>query len=120
MRIVDLLDTQRVVLNAQAKDKSAVIDLLVNLQEKSGVLTDVSQYKEAVWERERQSSTGIEAGVAVPHAKSSAVKMCIRDRVETGRVLTAVSSAMLETTSQAVVSSTKPLSEGASVRVVES
>ncbi len=40
--------------------------------------------------------------------------------VETGRVLTAVSSAMLETTSQAVVSSTKPLSEGASVRVVES
>lgn len=73
MRIVDLLDTQRVVLNAQAKDKSAVIDLLVNLQEKSGVLTDVSQYKEAVWERERQSSTGIEAGVAVPHAKSSAV-----------------------------------------------
>ena len=40
--------------------------------------------------------------------------------VETGRVLTAVSSAMLETTSQVVVSSTKPLSEGASVRVVES
>lgn len=40
--------------------------------------------------------------------------------VETGRMLTAVSSVMLEAASQVVVSSTKPLSESASVRVVES
>ena len=38
MRIVDLLDAHRIALGARAKDKSSVIDLLVNLQEQSGVL----------------------------------------------------------------------------------
>ena len=73
MRIVDLLDAHRIALGARAKDKSSVIDLLVNLQEQSGVLSDVQAYKQAVWDREAQSSTGIEAGIAVPHAKSDSV-----------------------------------------------
>lgn len=73
MRIVDLLDAHRIALGTRAKDKSSVIDLLVNLQEQSGVLSDVQAYKQAVWDREAQSSTGIEAGIAVPHAKSDSV-----------------------------------------------
>lgn len=73
MRIVDLLQPQRISLQETAADKAAVIDLLVDLQDKSGALSDKAAYKEAILAREAQTSTAIEAGIAVPHAKSSAV-----------------------------------------------
>lgn len=74
MRIIDLLDTSRIRLNAQANNKSQVIDMLVDLQVKGGAIADRSAYRKAILAREEQSSTAIEAGVAVPHAKSAAVK----------------------------------------------
>ena len=73
MRITDLLQPGRIALGAGAADKAAVIDLLVDLQDKSGALQDKAAYKEAILAREAQSSTAIEAGIAVPHAKSDAV-----------------------------------------------
>lgn len=74
MRIIDLLDTSRIRLNAQANNKSQVIDMLVDLQIKDGAIADRSAYRKAILAREEQSSTAIEAGVAVPHAKSDAVR----------------------------------------------
>ena len=74
MRIVDLLSQDKIVLGAVAADKEAAIDLLVGLQDKSGCLTDKEAYKKAILAREAQSSTAIEAGIAVPHAKSDCVK----------------------------------------------
>ena len=73
MRIVDLLKKECISLRAGAADKDAAIDLLVALQEKGGALTDPQAYKQALLAREGQSSTAIEAGIAVPHAKSPAV-----------------------------------------------
>ena len=74
MRIVDLLSQDKIALGAVAADKEAAIDLLVGLQDKSGCLTDKEAYKKAILAREAQSSTAIEAGIAVPHAKSDCVK----------------------------------------------
>ena len=74
MRITDLLKAGRIQLHADANDKTAVIDLLVNLQDRDGVLTDRDEYKKAIFAREAQGSTAIEAGVAVPHAKSESVR----------------------------------------------
>lgn len=73
MRIVDLLAPDRIALGAQAADKASAIELLVSLQEKGGALTDREAYKEAILAREAQTSTAIEAGIAVPHAKSPSV-----------------------------------------------
>lgn len=73
MRIVDLLQPARIALRTEAADKAAAIDLLVDLQDKGGALADKAAYKEAILARESQSSTAIEAGIAVPHAKSDAV-----------------------------------------------
>ncbi len=69
-----MLAPERVALHMIAKDKADVIEKLVALQEKSGVLSDRQAYQQAILAREAQSSTAIEAGVAVPHAKSQAVK----------------------------------------------
>ncbi len=74
MRIVDLLSQDKIALGAVAADKEAAIDLLVGLQDKSGCLTGKEAYKKAILAREAQSSTAIEAGIAVPHAKSDCVK----------------------------------------------
>ena len=74
MRITDLLAPQSIRLGAKAADKAAAIDALIALQEKGGHLADKAAYKEAILAREAQGSTAIEAGIAVPHAKSGAVK----------------------------------------------
>ena len=73
MRITDLLNASKIQLRTQASDKENVIDLLVNLQANSGCLTDREVYKQAILARESQTSTAIEAGIAVPHAKSNCV-----------------------------------------------
>ena len=73
MRIVDLLRPEKIALGAAAADGEAVIDLLVDLQNRDGCLTDQEAYKKAITAREAQASTAIEMGIAVPHAKSNCV-----------------------------------------------
>lgn len=73
MRIVDLLKPGQVVLHASALDKDDVIRQLVSLQARSGALADEEAYRQAILTREAQSSTAIEAGIAVPHAKAACV-----------------------------------------------
>ena len=73
MRITDLLSKEKIALGAQAKDKADAIEKMVDLQAKSGCLKDRETYKQAILAREAQSSTAIEAGIAVPHAKSETV-----------------------------------------------
>ena len=73
MRITDLLKPQSILLGGQAADKAGAIDTLIGLQAAGGHLADKDAYKEAILAREAQSSTAIEAGIAVPHAKSDAV-----------------------------------------------
>ena len=73
MRIIDLLSEDRILLGASAQTKEQAIDQMVELQAKSGSLKDKEVYKQAILAREQMSSTAIEAGIAVPHAKSDTV-----------------------------------------------
>lgn len=75
MRITELLTSSTVILNLQAKTKAAAIDELVNKLNEAGKLTDKAKFKEAILAREAQSTTGIGEGIAIPHAKTSAVKV---------------------------------------------
>ena len=73
MRIIDLLSTDRIALGAQVSDKEQAIDKLVELQMAGGCIDDREAYRKAILAREEMSSTAIEQGIAVPHAKSDAV-----------------------------------------------
>ena len=73
MRIVDLLQPSRILLRASAEDQTAVQNQLVDLQMLSGAISNRDEYLEAIRAREAQGSTAIEAGNAVPHAKSQCV-----------------------------------------------
>lgn len=74
MRIVDLLKKDSIDLQAVAADKRAAIDHLVDLMDKSGNLNDKDAYKQRVLAREAEGSTGIGEGIAIPHAKTDAVR----------------------------------------------
>lgn len=74
MRITDLLKKEAISLNASAADQNAAIDILVGLHSKVGNLSDEAGFKNAILAREEKGSTAIGMGIAVPHAKSGAVK----------------------------------------------
>lgn len=74
MRIIDLLKKEAIALNTNAVSKSEAIDHLIVLHKKAGNLSDADTYKNAILEREKQGTTAIGEGIAVPHAKSESVK----------------------------------------------
>ena len=74
MRITDLLTTESIDLNFKVNSKSEAINHLVDLMYSTGNISDREVYKSAILAREDLSTTGIGEGIAIPHAKTSAVK----------------------------------------------
>lgn len=74
MKITDLLKEHSICLNATASTKKEAIETLIDLMVKSGSIIDKVAFKDAVFARESSSTTGIGEGIAIPHAKSAAVK----------------------------------------------
>ncbi len=74
MRITDLLSENSVELNVSVKSKNEAIDKLVSLHTKSGNITDKQVYKQGILDREKQGSTAVGEGIAIPHSKNKAVK----------------------------------------------
>lgn len=74
MRIVDLLNKDSILLGGKPKSKAEAIDTLVELQVKGGKIADKEAYRKGILAREEQGSTAVGEGIAIPHAKSEAVK----------------------------------------------
>lgn len=73
MRITDLLSEKAIELNVKAKDKNDIINKMAELMLKTGRITDVNKYKELVFKREEEGSTGVGEGIAIPHGKGNCV-----------------------------------------------
>ena len=74
MRIIDLLSPKGIDLNVKVSTKEQAIDKLVSLMDATGKISDVAAYKAAVKKREEEGTTAMGEGVAIPHAKTDAVK----------------------------------------------
>ncbi len=74
MKITQLLTEATIVLDLSATSKQQVLEELANQLDRAGKLTDKRAFTKAIMERESQSTTGIGDGIAIPHAKSTAVK----------------------------------------------
>ena len=74
MNITALLPPEAIVVRADVQTKEAAIDLLAELHDQVGHLSDRDAYKQDVWKREGECVTAIGMGMAIPHAKSNAVK----------------------------------------------
>ncbi|GMB09676.1 PTS fructose transporter subunit IIABC [Thermolongibacillus altinsuensis] len=75
MKITDLLKEETIVLHLKAKTKEEVIDELADVLDRAGKLNDKQMFKQAIFAREAQSTTGIGEGIAIPHAKTKAVRV---------------------------------------------
>ena len=74
MRITDLLSKDSILLGGSPESKSEAIDMLIELQVKGGKIADRDEYKKGILAREEKGSTAVGEGIAIPHAKSEAVK----------------------------------------------
>jgi len=74
MKLSQYLKPECVKVPLESNEKSAAITELVDLLAAKGLISDVNHVVEAVLERERRRTTGIGLGLAVPHAKCTAVK----------------------------------------------
>lgn len=75
MKKNNLFSENCINLNLKGSTKSEIIDELVEMLNVAGKLNDKEEYKKQILKRESQSSTGLEEGIAIPHAKTAAVKI---------------------------------------------
>ncbi|MDU2157333.1 MAG: fructose PTS transporter subunit IIA [Clostridium sp.] len=74
MELKDLIKESTIKLQLDAKDKNSVLDEMIKLLVDDDVVTDKNKFKEDILAREELSNTGIGFEIAIPHAKSKAVK----------------------------------------------
>lgn len=88
MKITELLAAESIALNGAAGNKKETLDAMVALMAKSGKIADIETYRQGVYKREEEGTTGIGEGIAIPHCKSDAVAapglaaMVIKDGVD--------------------------------------
>ena len=74
MQLKDLIKESTIKLELTSKDKNSLLDEMIELLANDKVVTDSSKFKKDILKREELSNTGIGFGIAIPHAKSKAVK----------------------------------------------
>ncbi|MBA5938910.1 PTS fructose transporter subunit IIABC [Leuconostoc citreum] len=75
MKISELLVPEVMILDLKAKSKQAAFEEMINRLYEAGRITDKKVFLEGILARESQTTTGLGDGIAMPHAKNSAVKM---------------------------------------------
>jgi len=71
--IKDMFSKERVCFELKSGSKDDVISELTDILAADGKIIDKEKFKEAVMNREKEFSTGIGMGIAIPHGKSDAV-----------------------------------------------
>lgn len=69
MNLMDILSVDCIRAPLTAQDKRGVIDELVDVLAQAKRVSDPKALREAVWTREQMRTTGIGAGLAIPHGK---------------------------------------------------
>ena len=73
MKISSLLKPEAIAIGAAASSKDDAISKLVDLMTTQGNVADRDAYEAAVHAREDEGTTALGEGIAIPHAKTSAV-----------------------------------------------
>ena len=76
MKILEYLVPERIKVNLEGKTKEEIIKEMAQLFVKSEVLNseDLEEFVKEINEREKLTPTGMQDGIAIPHARTSLVK----------------------------------------------
>lgn len=75
LQLLDLLREEFVLLNRRPASKNEALLLMTQALERGGVLEDSMEFLRCVLQREQEGTTGVGDGVAIPHARSPAVRV---------------------------------------------
>ena len=70
----DILETQNIEVNVDVPNKDSALKYLANLAVKNGLATSSQAVYDKYLVREKENSTGMTDGFAIPHAQSAAIK----------------------------------------------
>ncbi len=73
MKICEILQVSKIIPSLQGKEKTDVINELVDLFKNDERVKELDEMRNAVHEREKIMSTGVGKGFAIPHAKTNSV-----------------------------------------------
>ncbi len=73
MSFIDLLEEDVIKIPLESTEKNAILRELIEVLKAAGKIDETDEVFRAIRAREDQCSTGLEEGVAVPHAKTAAV-----------------------------------------------
>lgn len=73
MKITDLLSIDSIEIGSSYKDKDELLKNAVKLMCRSGIINNEKEYLNSVMEREKESTTGVGNGIAIPHGRCKAV-----------------------------------------------
>ncbi|MDE6547343.1 MAG: fructose-specific PTS transporter subunit EIIC, partial [Lactobacillus sp.] len=69
----EILNTQNIKINVDVPDKASALKYLANLAVKNGLATDSKDVYDKYLVREKENSTGMTDGFAIPHAQSDTI-----------------------------------------------
>ncbi|MBI5729750.1 MAG: PTS sugar transporter subunit IIA [Ignavibacteriales bacterium] len=73
MKICEILQVGKIISSLQGKEKTDVVNELVDLFKDDDRVKDLEELRNAVHEREKIMSTGVGKGFAIPHAKTNSI-----------------------------------------------
>lgn len=73
MKIRELLSVESIRLNGTPTDKNQTIEQAIDLMCESGRISDRASYSQAVHNREKEFTTGVGGGIAIPHGRCAGV-----------------------------------------------
>ena len=73
MKITDLLSIDSIEIGSSYKDKDELLKNAVKLMCRSGIINNEKEYLNSVLEIEKESTTGVGNGIAIPHGRCKAV-----------------------------------------------
>lgn len=70
MKIEDLLSPDLMIMDLKATMQEEAIKEMADLEVKQGVVNNEDEFIKSIWAREKESTTGIGEGIAMPHARN--------------------------------------------------
>ncbi|MBC6125147.1 PTS sugar transporter subunit IIA [Listeria welshimeri] len=74
MKISNLINEDRIIFDNRIQTKELLFEKVAEVLFKEGSITNTKKFIRDLYKREEETSTGIEAGFGIPHAKSKYVK----------------------------------------------
>jgi fructose PTS system EIIBC or EIIC component len=73
MKIKDILAPESMIMELKATNQKDAIKEMADLEVETGIVNNEDEFISSIWAREKESTTGIGDGIAMPHARNKSI-----------------------------------------------